>query len=293
MDSDRQKALQPQVPVTIHRLFEYEDYRTFLLDFFNEQKKIRKMFSHRYFAYKAGFSSSSTVLKVIKGQTNLTSHSIKKIIKGIGMDSLSATYFENLVNFNQVKDTDERKQYRENLESLRKRTTYYHINKNQLAYFENWYYPVIREIAHYAEWDNDYAKLASLVKPPITARQAEEAVEVLLKNDLLRRDETGKIVQTDTVLTSVDVPSVYKKKQRREVMQKGIEAAESFSPDQRHVSYTTLAISNKTYRQIEEYIDDMRMNILDMAVKDPHADKVFQLVFEVFPFSGDLRRGKK
>ncbi len=293
MDSENQKAQQSPLPVTIGRLFEYENYRTFLHDFFNEQKKLKKMFSHRYFARRAGFSSSSAVLKVIKGQTNLSRESIKKIIKGIGMDSLSALYFENLVNYNQVKNSEERKQYRETLESLRKRTTYYHINKNQLAYFENWYYPVIRELAHYGKWDNDYEKLASLVIPPITAQQAQEAVEVLIKNGLLRRNESGNMVQTDTALTSVDIPPVYKKKQRREILQKGIEAAESLSAEQRHIAYTTLAVSEKTFHKITEYIDSVRMNILDMAVKDPGADKVYQLIFELFPFSKNLRRGEQ
>lgn len=293
MDLQNPKVQESQIPITIYRLFEYEDYRAFLYDFFSEQKKFKKIFSHRYFAHKAGFSSSSAVLKVIKGQTNLTNQSIKKIIKGIGMDRLSALYFENLVNYNQVKNSDERQQYLETLESLRKRTTYFHINKNQLTYFENWYYPVIREIVHYGVWGNDYEKLASMVTPPITAQQAQEAVEILIKIDLLRRDESGKIIQTDTVLTSVDIPAVYKKKQCREILQKGMEAAESLSKDQRHISYTTLAISKKTFRHIEEYIDSVRMNILDMAVKDPGADKVYQLVFEIFPFSKNLHGGEK
>ncbi len=293
MDSQSERKICIPNSEAIDRLFQYEDYRTFLKDFFEEQKQFKKMFSHRYFAYKAGFSSSSTVLKVIKGQTNLTDQSIKKIAKGIGMDNFSASYFKNLVHFNQVKNPEEKKKYRENLNALRKRTSFYHINKNQVTYFEKWYYPVIREIVHYHNWNNDYAKLASLVRPPITTKQAEEAVQVLINCGLLQKDEAGNIKQADTVLTSIDIPAVYKRKQRREVMEKGIDAVESLSPEERHLSYTTLAVSEKTYQAIEEYLNTVRLNILDMAVKDSSVEKVYQLIFELFPFSKRLKGDEK
>ncbi len=274
---------------TVTNLFEYEDYRNFLNDFFAEQKRLKKIFSHRFFAQKAGFSSSSTVLKVIKGKTNLTEDSIKKIIKGIGFDAFSARYFKSLVKYNQAKDRAEKEKNFSVLDGLRKRTEYYQINKNQMAYFENWYYPVIREVVQYSDWNNDYKKLAQLIIPPITPEQAKEAVETLLKINILQRDKEGQISQTDTILTAVNIPPLYKKKQRREILEKGIEASENMSREERHISYTTIGVSEKTYEEIERYINLVRANILDMAARDGAADKVHQLVFELFPLSKRLK----
>ena len=277
---------------SVKKLFEYEDYREFLDDFFAEQKLAKKMFSHRYFAQKAGFSSSSAVLKVIKRKTNLTATSTKKVIKGIGLDTLSATYFENLVCYNQAKNREDKEKYFEILNGLRRRSEHYKINKKQIAYFENWYYPVIREIVQYSDWDGDYAKLANLVIPKITAKEAQNAVETLLKIDILRKDKNGNILQTETVLTSKNIPAIYTKKQRREILKLGVDASDNISKDERNISYTTLAVSKKTYKEIEDYLNQVRINILDMAVQDNDADRIYQLIFELFPFSKELRNKK-
>lgn len=49
----------------IDKLFDYDNFRTFLKDYFEEQKRMRAVFSHRFFAAKAGFSSSSYCLNVL------------------------------------------------------------------------------------------------------------------------------------------------------------------------------------------------------------------------------------
>ena len=65
----------------IEHLFDYDDYRRFLEDYFEEQKSLKPVFSHRFFAAKAGFSSSSYCLNVIRGRFNLSIKSIDKLAK--------------------------------------------------------------------------------------------------------------------------------------------------------------------------------------------------------------------
>ena len=69
----------------IDKLFDYDDYRRFLQDYFDEQKKMRAVFSHRFFAAKAGFRSSSFCLNVFRGRFNLTPKSIEKMTKAMGL----------------------------------------------------------------------------------------------------------------------------------------------------------------------------------------------------------------
>ncbi|HAJ79861.1 MAG TPA: hypothetical protein DCO75_08820, partial [Fibrobacteres bacterium] len=53
-------------------IYEYEDYRSYLRDFFSAQKKSNKNFTHRYFAKMAGFSLSSFCLHVMAGRKNIS-----------------------------------------------------------------------------------------------------------------------------------------------------------------------------------------------------------------------------
>ncbi|MBD3420106.1 MAG: TIGR02147 family protein, partial [Chitinivibrionales bacterium] len=50
----------------------YIDFRKFLSDYYEEKKRTTHHFSHRYFAQKAGISSSSFLTRVIDGRRNLT-----------------------------------------------------------------------------------------------------------------------------------------------------------------------------------------------------------------------------
>lgn len=94
--------------IALERLFDYDDFRKFLQDYFEEQKKMRAVFSHRFFAAKAGFSSSSYCLNVIRGRFNLTQKSIEKIAKAMEFEPLQKSYFEALVQYNQAHQVDER-----------------------------------------------------------------------------------------------------------------------------------------------------------------------------------------
>jgi uncharacterized protein (TIGR02147 family) len=94
--------------IALEHLFDYDDFRKFLQDYFEEQKKMRSVFSHRFFAAKAGFSSSSYCLNVIRGRFNLTPKSIEKISKAMEFEPLQKSDFEALVQYNQAQQVDER-----------------------------------------------------------------------------------------------------------------------------------------------------------------------------------------
>jgi len=113
----------------IEKIFEYDNYRAFLKDYFSLMKKKKAFFTLKYFAKKAGFNSASFCMYVIDGRRNLSYKSIPKMIKGLELRGKRATYFENLVLMNQATSIEERERYYSTIEKLRKSTKYYKINK--------------------------------------------------------------------------------------------------------------------------------------------------------------------
>jgi uncharacterized protein (TIGR02147 family) len=278
-------------PVTEH-LFEYDNYRFFLRDYFVQQKKLRNIFSHRYFARRAGFSSSSFCAHVIDGKRNLTDDSLRKIIKGLGITGRLATYFETLVRFNQAKTVEEREQFIRKLERLRKTTDFYKVNEKQVRYFEEWYYPVIRELAVYSGWNGDYHKLAALVRPSITPEKARKAVEILVEMGLLICGVDGSYSQSNLVVSADDLPPPVTRKTRRELIYRAIEAMESLPVDRRHISGCTVAVTGRQYTDIVEQIDELRKRILESAMDSSGADRIYQVNFQVFPLSAEFEKSK-
>jgi uncharacterized protein (TIGR02147 family) len=102
------------------RIFDYADYRQFLKDRFAELKGRNPNLSHRWLARKAEVNSSAFFKMIMDGQRNLTKQSIYKVCLAFDLADAEATYFENLVFFNQAKSLDEKNHFFSKLVAVQK-----------------------------------------------------------------------------------------------------------------------------------------------------------------------------
>lgn len=90
------------------KVFEYLDYREFLGDYYKSRKAENPAFSLRAFSDRIGFKAKDFISRVMQGSKNLSAQSIQKIVSGLKLGKREATYFENLVWFNQAETTEEK-----------------------------------------------------------------------------------------------------------------------------------------------------------------------------------------
>ncbi|MBR1746384.1 MAG: TIGR02147 family protein [Fibrobacter sp.] len=271
--------------IALEHLFDYDDFRKFMQDYFEEQKKMRSVFSHRFFAAKAGFSSSSYCLNVIRGRFNLTPKSIEKISKAMDFEPLQKEYFEALVQYNQAQQVDERDQAWKQILQIRKQIEFTHITTREQAYFSKWYYPVIRELAADSQWHGDYRVLARSLTPQITTEEARDAVKNLLEWGLLRKLDDGRYVQTSQMLDAAEIPPIALRQIRREYIQHAIGAVESMPKDERFAAFTTLAMSESSYNYAVEVLEEARKKIIARASNDTNVERVYEMMLVAFPMS--------
>lgn len=271
--------------IALEHLFDYDDFRKFMQDYFEEQKKMRSVFSHRFFAAKAGFSSSSYCLNVIRGRFNLTPKSIEKISKAMDFEPLQKEYFEALVQYNQAQQVDERDQAWKQILQIRKQIEFTHITTREQAYFSKWYYPVIRELAADTQWHGDYRVLARSLTPQITTEEARDAVKNLLEWGLLRKLDDGRYVQTSQMLDAAEIPPIALRQIRREYIQHAIGAVESMPKDERFAAFTTLAMSENSYNYAVEVLEEARKKIIARASNDTNVERVYEMMLVAFPMS--------
>jgi uncharacterized protein (TIGR02147 family) len=108
----------------MNALFEYQNFREYLRDYYAEQKASKKYFSYRYFAEKAGVNTPTFLLYIIEGKRNLTKSSIVKVSRAIGHSRDEADYFEHLVFFNQAATIEEKTHFYSRLIEMRKPKSY-------------------------------------------------------------------------------------------------------------------------------------------------------------------------
>ncbi len=77
-------------------IFDYTDYRVFLSDYYNFQKKQSKAFSYRYFAQKVNLKSSGYYKELVDGKRNLSRTLMVKFFKALKLNKKESEYSKQL-----------------------------------------------------------------------------------------------------------------------------------------------------------------------------------------------------
>lgn len=268
----------------LEQVFIYDDYRAFLRDFFEEQKRLKAFFSHRYFTKKSGLSSPSFVLDIIKGKYNLTMKTLPRMLKGLGLRGKKARYFEYLVWFNQSREAAEKEAYRRKMSEIRKTSRFFALGKKHLKYLEDHTYALIRELAAYAPGRSP-AELGALCLPPLPARRVEEILRDLCDMELLVARPSGGYEQSAPALSTQSAPPALSRAYRHRILQMGIRASETMGADQRYCAHTTLSLSEQSFKEAVAILDEAREKIINLALNDERVEQVSCLVLQHFPFT--------
>lgn len=177
-------------------IFEYEDYRLFLKDFYEESKRSKRYFTYRYFAEKAGLASPMHLQLVMRGKRNLTQKTLVKFAQGLGLKGREADYFENLVYFSQARGSTEKTLYLGRLSRIRTGGRAAKLSTmQQTSLFAKWYYPSIYELVNDPKFVEEGAWLSKRLRRAVTAAEAMKALKELEEGGLLVRDETRRLKQ--------------------------------------------------------------------------------------------------
>lgn len=260
---------------------------------------MRAVFSHRFFAAKAGFSSSSYCLNVIRGRFNLTPKSIDKIARAMEFEPLQKSYFEALVQYNQAQQVNERESAWGQIVQIRKQIEFTHLGAKEQLYFSKWYYPIIRELVVSSHWKGDYMLLARSLDPQITTEEAREAVKNLVEWGLIREvpnegtdagAHAARFEETSQMLDASAIPPMALRQIRREYVQHAIGAIENKTKNERFAAFTTLAMSEGSYNYAVEVLEEARKKIIARAANDSNVERVYELMMVAFPMSKKMEK---
>ena len=268
------------------RIEQYDNYRTFLRDWFEDRKKRFRFFSNRYFCRKAGIKSPSLYNEVVKGTRNLTDQTIEKFINGLGLTDSDAAFFKILVHLNQAQDPKERDVYTSELKKFRDKVVKEVIPAEHYEYYSRWYNPVIRELACLVDWQDDYEKLAGQINPSVKVKEVRDSVAMLLRLGFLKKDENGRYHQSAPSISSGShIHSAGVRSLNKDFADMAADAIEKYSPDERHVSSMTIGIGKDAYRRIEQEIDEFRDRVRRIVFDDDKSERVYNLNMHLFPLS--------
>jgi uncharacterized protein (TIGR02147 family) len=271
-------------------IFNYQDYRQFLGDFYEEKKSQSTSFSYQNFSQKAGFSSKSFMFNVIKGKKDLSRTSVVKLSIAMNFSKTESAYFENLVYFNQATNFTERNFYLEKLNAIHPVTTEASVARNlrmdQYEFYSQWYHVVVRSLIDLYPTITDPQTIAKMITPPVNAKQVQKSIELLLRLGLVQMKENGTYtISSKTLSTGKDIHSQAVQQFHLTSMELASKALQELPSNKRNFSGMTLGISQDAYEQICLEIGAFKNKILTIAENDKKSDSVYQLNFQMYPLS--------
>lgn len=268
-------------------VFRYRDYREFLAAFYAQGKA--GGLSYRGFARVAGLGAPNYLKLVIDGKRNLSAEMAERFARACRLNEESTRYFTLLVAFNQASADEERNALHEALSRFARFRSSQRLDLAEKEYHSSWFIPAIRELVTCAGFREDAAWIAEQLEPSISEKEAAHALEVLLRLELLTRDEGGRLVQaTRAVTTGQQASGLYIRNYHAEAMQRASHAMVHLPPEERYISALTLSASANTLAEVRRRVIEFRQELVALCDADPEPSRVVQLNLQLFPLSRSL-----
>lgn len=266
-------------------IFAYSNFRLFMRDYYELRHQKNRNFSHRFVAKMLGEKSPSFLQKLIDNERRLNPHQIEALIRLFNMAEHEAKYFRVLYLYSTASTRTEQELYLDQLISLN-HTPRRELSSDLREYYSNWFNPVIRSVLSVIKVGNDFKRIANVIHPKITVRQAQDAVHLLAKLKLIEMDEDGHWIPTDEGLFAKDAfHNAFVQGYRQQCLDLASQIiASNPNNEKSHFSTAAMSISESAHQRIIRKLDKFRSEVRSIVRKDAEApSKVLQFQIQAFP----------
>lgn len=274
------------------KIYTYTDYRTFLVEYYEEQKCKRRNFSYRSFAQAADVAVS-VYKDITSGRRNLTRNIAERYASAMELSSNESEYFYLLVDYGNNSCAHKRSDcYREMLK-IRVRSGLTFVGLEHYHYFSHWYNPVIRELVTLPDFEESGEWIAKKLRGGITPHRAKESLNLLEKIGFLTRDSKERLQQADPHISSeYEMASDILKNFQKEMIDRAQESLAEVPREKREVSSLTLGVSNEEFAEIKRRIHTFKEEIFAyLSQAEDQNETVVQLNFQLFPLLSTEEEG--
>lgn len=271
----------------------FDDHREYLKAMVDHLKESQSGFSHRQFARRAGFSTSSFLKLVIDGKRNLSQESIGRFAKALGLDAKERDAFEALVMLNQASNDEDRNRYfRQLRKGIKDVSEVARLKRSQYDIYSSWYGIPVREMFLLPDFRPDPEWIARRLRPRITRAEAQKILDRLMELGLIRKTEDGTLV-LDSVKLSADsaVQLLAARNYHREMLKQAELALDRLDRKDRNVTSLTVTLTREQYEYVCREIEEFGKNLMNRIEDTPHGKEsreVFVMGIQLFPVTGEV-----
>lgn len=260
----------------------YKNYRIYLKDELATRTQANSQYSLRAFARDLKVSPQILSL-VMNGKKNISAEAAVAIANRLGLSTQETSYFRDLVELSQAKSDSLREIIRYRLGLYADNQPYRVLQEDVFKIIADWHHYALLELTFTKGFKKDPSWVARRLG--ISALQAREAIERLLRLELLEEAD-GTLRKTEVnIATTQDIPSAALKRLAFQFLEKAAEALEDQDVSERDFGSMTMAIDPDRIPEAKKMIRKFRR---DLAILLETGKRT-----EVYTFSSELFRVTK
>ena len=237
-------------------MFEQTDYRFILKSKFEQRCAANPRYSLRAFARDLEIAPSR-LSEIFHGKQGLSEKYSAKVAKNLGLSESEQEYFINLV----ASIHSQSPKRRQSAETVVKRyeqiqQEFSALRDDAFRLISDWYHYALLELTLVRGFKSDTRWIAKRLG--ISPIETENAIDRLLRLDLLRVDK-GRFIATGASLTTTkDIPSEAIRNFNRQLLSKASQSLETQSVNERDVSSLTFVVDTDDIPIFKESIKTFR-----------------------------------
>jgi uncharacterized protein (TIGR02147 family) len=270
-------------------IFEYINYRKYLTDWREAEKKANPGLSHEYLNAKLGQNNRTFFSNIESDRKNIGSQTVNKLIALIGLKSIEANYFRALVGHGQSTTDEDKEYYLEQIVTLNN-TPYTIIDKATYSFYKEWYHSSIRALLDVIDTKDDVAQISDLLYSRVTPEQVRDSIKLLKSLGLIAPDKLGFLKPTQKIL-------ITKESVRHELLHRFQvansrllgEILKKDEPCTHDSTQMAISVSRKGFDRIMKRVNQLRSEIRSIAHKDEEkANRVYKIAIHLYPESKEI-----
>jgi uncharacterized protein (TIGR02147 family) len=265
-------------------IYPYEDYRAYLLDCFQERKRLDPDFTHRKLAEAGGIANPGFFNEVVKGRRDLTEEAAEKLCRAFGLKVNEAEYLKLLVAHNQSRDPEEKDELLRKMQFRRGRSAFARTQPAAIRYYQDASYALVRAALRVMDFRGEYERLSRFLKPPMPVPLVKRCIRDLCEWGLVKQEPDGRYAVTSAFLEPGPNMEEALKRMHREWIQQAADTLDAVPKADRHISSALITLTEKGYRDLMKRVEAFRAEMIELVKKESRGpERVVQFNIQVFP----------
>jgi len=271
-------------------IFEYNDYREFLKDHYEDHKTRKTGFTYARFSTSAGIQSPNYYKLVMDGQKNLTAINLVKFSLALKLEDQEKDYFEALVHFNQASTSTEREYFFDRLKRLREQRRG-GVSKKVLEEYEfeaisSWTFHAVMLLTNLKSFRESPRWISKKLFGLVSESEVAGILARLEAVGLLKRDASGRLRQSHKRIKTR--PEL----QRRSavifyegLLARAAQALKVDTSEGREFGAYMVGVSPEQLPELKRKVREFMSDLNEWALEKEDPAQVYAFVFSGFPLS--------